>query len=843
MSQQTNTQEKKGLTGLGLSSIIKSSSEFANNKRIKQIPREINSINLIGLLVDHYLIKSKEDSQSDRGSLSKPREASTGYKSLHYCLMIKPTNVTKLIQEWVDAPIEERINLPYVPVFLPNEPPTIAMCLTSEWTKQKKPTKIVHSFMLPITNNRRDHWIQEGVIKRVSYFGNIPTFVINGRGLIELTSVHFSPNGIRIPPVKNTTLTLDKIAFGAGTWSYKTEIEDEFYEVKLYFSCRGMTQHRHVHLDGMPREYAIQATAFNPCFQEISMERVAWSKDKEKNPDAFNYPYFWLTVGKNYGSGAPSIVSTLDLTYEMVTREKIVEGENVKEIGYIIKDDEVELSPAGMIYGSSFFKVIPGSTTGDTYPETDPSCYIYNQTKNIVQNVDTKKKYVNTQIKFAQWTNDEEKYMDPSFPIEEHGSSTIRTQSGTIKVALFDSVIDHCGITSNREWSAMMARLPIPVTFLGQIKNDNPKDKDKKSESTFETAKEDSGALGLFEMTGRLGVWHVIEFTRLYGIPVTPEWVKATIDTAASPEIREKYCFEVNPACIQGSPIVNNMKGEHYGFFNLSEMGNSQKHFLESKIFVKDSGWNFSVISDYQYQRLASDVKKALGTFTPEEGVDLLLGNSIRDGRLRADFGGLNCGSGGGGIIIAYRYNPEWPKLIANYKAKRCLELSNWRKILNDPENLAILEAATDYATKRYTATEIHDSIVKICPSDTFATTEKDVLKDKKFQFDFDVQKKVKSFTDPLADNSSQPAPNTQADLSSQTTSNMDIDNSNTSDTSADSKKLDVSNNNSSLRNSDSQLPTPQPVDPPKAKLGLNFPTKRKDSALTLPPNKKQKNQ
>jgi hypothetical protein len=241
------------------------------------------------------------------------------------------------------------------------------------------------------------------------------------------------------------------------------------------------------------------------------------------------------------------------------------------------------------------------------------------------------------------------------------------TTNGQILNSLWENHVDECGI--NNEFANLMASHGIACSVLFRVYVEKTM---KMQENNEESMRTETPA-GIIEGGPAVVYWHVIEYVRKFGIPVTADWVKKVLSGQVEDDGTALTKF-MCPSNLELRPNIVNLKnGDDYGFFNLSE----NRSINKDKFYVPENQWKFAVLFDYNYNALPKDWKAELKSLTPQDGTNIMTGQPIANGKTIT----LQPRNSTSCVIIAYKYNPEWSNQVTQFKKNRIMLLSTWRSL------------------------------------------------------------------------------------------------------------------------------------------------------------------
>jgi hypothetical protein len=477
------------------------------------------------------------------------------------------------------------------------------------------------------------------------------------------------------------------------------------YVVPLYLSCESIRPLKSP-IDDIPQEYKAEGLFFDPTFEMFDLNELFKRFDLScvESLDPYRRVLYWLRLDrtkKGYGQ----------IKCEHVIRKpRYVDG-LLKSPGDIIQDpDEANYC---MNYTVEYDREREGKA--GYFPRSSPEVF-------ISTNPDTKatRHQAKAQIDFEQCVTTQNPDGD------ENQSST---EKGIIRVTLNEPYegeapafsTNHSGIYNN--WPALMSLTPIPTSIYCNL---SATEANKKLEN-HDVRQRSSAPVGWFDMYPTFGVWHVIEYCRSFGIPVTGAWVSKLFATKL---VRDKFKPE---KALTVPNLVNMDKGKTYGFINFSEYNDDDK-----QDYYTNPEWNFCVLTDYDYNGLTPPQQEALHSLTPEEGVLIMDGDTRAKLSIKGRNCGLSNGDGGGGVIIGYKYDSRWIDMVHLYKQERIIALSNWRRLITDPSIKPLLDEAVNVHAEPNMALDPFSKEVKVYSHTTEydkAMRQRDTLEPKAVTF------------------------------------------------------------------------------------------------------------
>ena len=479
--------------------------------------------------------------------------------------VIIPTNVDALIQDWLNAEPEKRARLPYVPRF-DRHIPTISMRLTSRMKDPNDRKKRVnnHFFILPWDHPR--FMIEQ---YRAIIVGCFNGCTVPFGSSVAISSFIMDPSDLKIVQSSKRGMgptgqevifpdSLDNIT-PQKDWEFKTHMPEtgiNYIVSGIYLSCESIRPLRSP-IEDLPQEYKAEGLFFDPSFDPINLDELFKRYDTGcvESLDQWRRVYYWLRLDKTIKDRCQTKFEHVIRTPRSILSKPDETGaEEVIEYvpGDIVEDPEH--ANYAMHYMIQYDRRRPSSD--ELYPRTSPEVFI--------QPPDQKKKtashQANGQLKFEQVVS-----MGAEQPKGEVGMMFIKLFEPKEDEQLPAFSINHSGIYNN--WPALMSMTTIPVTVYAnlsvsaandRVENHNPRQRDDMP-------------VGLFDMYCNYGVWHIIEYCRSFGIPVTGAWVNKLFDDKTR---RDKFKPEKALAIPN---IVNRDKGKTYGFINFSEYSDDDK--------------------------------------------------------------------------------------------------------------------------------------------------------------------------------------------------------------------------------------------------------------------------
>ena len=718
-------------------------SQFKVMAPLKMVTSRPSGINLDGILLSKIeynapgTTRGKNAPATSRSAVESelhgvtPGQKATGVKSsalganTKHSFLFQPTGIDKLVDEWLRAPPEAKENLPYVPVFGALVP-TIAVRFSGGF---KEPTAAKNAdyycfFQIPV--DRDEYHIQ-----------NLKPIVVSTFIAVSIPSFPCHANLISFTYAPKLKMELNEDYLDQYIKSPNMLIVEypskKHSNIILYTSCSSITLSTGP-LDDLPREYKQDAYLFNPNYQyDFTLEEIK-ARDSRESRHAYEPMLIPLhlsketrpdsVVGPFAEGGRQCLYSTSRVApyspIENFLRSLPEDSENDLCAGTVVTD--VNFSEQLCLYETQFCQ--RKANQNGFILGHEPSAYI-NQTAsedkdgNIRYHVGMQIAFTTLMGQYVEYPLEREENpptcvmhrnddtpqtpftqgggdAEDGIPQSSQGPPTDGTQplysdsfrpervgnltstNGQLILSLWENQIDECGVQS--EFASLMASHGIPCSVLFQVYS---KKTMEIPQNTSESSRQEYPA-GLIHGGSVVTYWHVIEYARKHGIPVTASWAKKALDGSSS---NDNSMVQVGrsrsndtsssssstyypPQDAKLRQNIANAKPEEYGFVNLSELPpsyNKEKYFGD--------GWKFAVLFDYNLQSIPADFRKEVKNLTPEDGANLLDMNPLSSGN-RIILQARNTKTF---VIVAYKYNPEWEKRVESFKKKRTTVLSNWR--------------------------------------------------------------------------------------------------------------------------------------------------------------------